>query len=740
MDPIAVTDHLVLEPLIPPMWATAVALALAAVVVAGARRWPLAGGRWAALLVLRMLVVVGLVFLMLRPSVRWQGRRMERAGVAVLLDATRSMGLRDALGPGGEAVTRIEAVRHAFASAGKPYGELADRAVIRPYAFGTHTRPIDHFAPKSEDGRTDLADALGSVAGPKRGPGPFSASAVILVSDGRANRSQGLATGRARRLAERGVTVHTVAVGSETPTDRVRDVAVRDLRAPQRVFVGNRIEVRAVLATLGMNGRSVEAVLTTGGKEADRRRVTPAANRTAQELVFAPTADATGLLRVAVAVAPVDGELVATNNRAETTVRVEEGGIRILYLDGRLHPEGKYIARALGEAKEMELERRILVGTTAGAAAPAPADLDGFDVVVLGDLPASSLSRETVARIVVRAREGRLSVLTLGGLAAYGAGGWAATPLAEILPVAIRADDGQVEGPIRFKRTAVGAKHFIFDSDALSGGDVDFDALPPLSGASAVGPPRPTARLLAESEKGHPLLAVRDLGRSRVASLTVDTTWQWVLARPGTGGARVHRRLWRHLVLWLAGRDGRPRADLWVVTDRSRYVVADPDRPPMVEVTVGAKGNEAPRVRLTGPATVAVPMRRRGDLASESAVSEWCGTAPLSVPGVYTAVAEAAGDEPKRARTPLVVEEQDFEMAEVLADHANLKRIAEAGGGTFRTVDRLGDLLAELAAGLEPRYEAAERRLPLGAGRIFLAAVIALLAAEWFLRRRWGMA
>jgi len=225
-----------------------------------------------------------------------------------------------------------------------------------------------------------------------------------------------------------------------------------------------------------------------------------------------------------------------------------------------------------------------------------------------------------------------------------------------------------------------------------------------------------------------------------VASVAVDTTWQWVLARPETGGARAHRRFWRHLVLWLAGRDGRPRADLWVVTDRTRYVMADPDRPPTVEVTVGAKGNEAPRVRLVGPATVAVPMRRRGDPSSGSARSEWRGTAPLSVPGVYTAVAEWAGDAPKRARTQLVVEEQDFEMADVLADHANLKRIAEAGGGTFRTVNRLGDLLTELAASLEPQYEAAERRLSLGAGRIFFAAVIALLAAEWFLRRRWGMA
>ncbi len=739
MTPIVVTDHLVLDPVIPPLWVAAVTLALAVVVVAGARRWPAAGGRWATLLVLRLLVVAGIASLMLRPSVRWQGRREVRGEVAVLIDATRSMGLRDALGPDGEAVTRIEAVRHAFLSAGKPYGDLAARAVIRPYAFGTHTRPIDRFAPTSEDRRTDLADALQFAR--EKGPGPFLTAAMILVSDGRATRSQGMAAAAARHLAERGVKVHTVAVGSETPTDRAGDVVVRDLRAPQRVFVGNRLEVRAVLTTLGMKGRTIEAVLTMNGKEVARRRVAPGENRTVQELVFTPMADEAGLTRLALAVAPLDGELVTTNNQALGAVRIEKGGIRILYLDGRLHPEGKYIARVLGEAVEMDLSRRILVGATAGAAAPAPGDLDGFDVVILGDLPASSLSRATISRIVERARNGNLSVLTLGGLAAYGAGGWAATPLAGILPVTIRSGDGQVKGPIRFKPTAAGAKHFVFNLDDPAPRPVDFDALPPLSGASAVGPVHATARLLAQSEKGHPLLAVRELGRSRVASLTVDTTWQWVLAPPETGGARAHRHFWRQLILWLAGRDGRPRADVWVMTDRTRYVIAEPDRPPTVEVTVGAKGNEMPRVRLTGPAMVAVPMKRCGEAPRGAALSQWRGAVPLAVPGTYTVVAEAAvGGQTKRAETRLVVEEQDFEMADVLADHANLKRIAEAGGGTFRTLDGLGRLLAELAAGLEPQYEAAERRLPLGTGRIFLAIVIALLAAEWLLRRRWGMA
>ena len=34
--------------------------------------------------------------------------------------------------------------------------------------------------------------------------------------------------------------------------------------------------------------------------------------------------------------------------------------------------------------------------------------------------------------------------------------------------------------------------------------------------------------------------------------------------------------------------------------------------------------------------------------------------------------------------------------------------------------------------------EPVEQRRPLGAGRLFLAAMLAILAGEWFLRRKWG--
>ena len=738
------SQYLVLDPLLPPVWTAGVTLVLAAATVASAWWWAGAAsrGRRRVLVILRLLAVAALAVMMLGLQARWKGRRDVPAEVTVLVDASRSMGIRDA--DGDVAVTRAEAVRRAFSAADDAYAALAGRAGVRPFAFGSDVRAAEGLSVEPIDPRTDLAQALRAVAArARRSAGPFDVppAAVVVLSDGRANRNASEAAAAARELAGLGVTVHTVLVGSTEPGGRVCDAAVRGLRAPDRVFVGNKAEVRATAAFLGLEGTAVEVVLTMNGKPVDRRRVTPTSQRDARELLFAPTLETAGPCRLALSVEPLEGELITTNNRAETTVRVEEGGIGVLYVDGRLHPEGKYLARVLGDARELELARRVLVGAGAEAAAPRPADLAGVNVLILGDLPAAALPRETIDDVARRVRAGDLSLLTLGGPDAYGAGGWAATPLAALLPFDVPASGGEVAGPLAFRPTVEGRAHFVFRADDEDGAATTLTGadLPPLAGACAVGAVRPGARLLAEARADVPLLAVRDFGGGRVASATFDTTWQWALAPEDTGGPDLHRRLWRRLVLWLAGRDGRPKDDLWILTDRTEYVLADPERPPEAEVTVAAPGDAPPKVTVQGAGEADVRLQRVGGTGPGR--SEWRGTVPLRRPGEVTLAAEATVDgQVRRAETHLVVREQDFELAELLADGDTLSRVAEAGGGTFRRLDSLSDLLRSLAGEVEPRHVPAERRLPLGRGRAFLAVFVGLLASEWVLRRSWRMA
>jgi len=758
---IQVTDHLAIRPVLPLAWCALVAVVLVATVVWNLRRrrLPVSRGRLVCLTVLRAAVVLAVVLLLLRPEIVWESQKEVPGEIAFLIDASRSMTIPDALDADKKPVTRAAAVRAAFLAGAESYMNLTKRFSIRSFAFGAGLRPVADFAPAPADARTDPGEALSALAS----QAGRRLVAAVLVGDGAANRNAvraanvslpsphpppSLATSTARpltraarnaaHLAETGVRVHTVAAGSPEPSERVRDVAVGDLRAPERVFVGGRPAVRARLTALGMKGRPVNLALKVNGEVAEQQTLTPTSHQMVREVVFTPTLKEPGVVRIALEAEPVEGELAEINNASETAIRVEKGSIRVLYLEGHLRPEAKFIARALGGGDEISLDRRILVGPDASAATPSADDLNAFDVTVLGDLLAGALPSPLLDRLAARVKEGNLALVVLGGLNAFGAGGWADTPVADLLPVAIRPEDGQVGGPIRFIPTAAGRRHFILKPEEE--GDDPFDELPALSGASGVGGVRPTAQVLAASEEGRPMLAVCEVGRGRTAALTVDTTYTWVLSADDPQGSERHRRFWRQLILWAAGRDEKPEGDLVIVTDRVQYFLSESDNPPAVEVTVymeaGDEKAAAPTARLTEPdGTV-----RNIPLAAERD-GQWRATLRPGVPGSYRLEAEAeVSGTGRRAETEFILAEPDFEMASPLADHEALRQIAEAGGGTFRTLDDLAGLFEELAQDIEPVYEAVPHRLPIASGRIFLGVVIALLSADWFLRRRWRLA
>jgi len=317
-----------------------------------------------------------------------------------------------------------------------------------------------------------------------------------------------------------------------------------------------------------------------------------------------------------------------------------------------------------------------------------------------------------------------------------------------------------VTAPLRFVPTPAGRRHFILNLDAAKSprmseanpGDA-FDKLPLLSGASAVGPLQPGAVLLAAAPEGHALLAVRDTGVFRTAAFTADSTWLWVLSAADPQGPDHHARFWRGLVLWAARRDDAApgRADLAVLTDRLRYWLADSDHAPAIRATVYARSAphappSVPRLRLTAPGglvrDVALVAAGPGEPVRRSlGEGEWHADLLAAHPGAYRLEVEASiAGRPQTAETDFILQEQDFEMTTLLADHDALRRTAEAGGGSFRTIDDLANLLKELAQADMQVFEPLERRWPLASGRVFLAVVLALLSADWLLRRRWLLA
>jgi len=99
LTPLAV--HLAVRPVLPLFWCALVAAGFVALValILWRRRPQVSPRRQRILLVLRAAVVVAVLLLLFRPEIFWQTRRPVPGQVAFLLDASRSMTIRDAAMP-----------------------------------------------------------------------------------------------------------------------------------------------------------------------------------------------------------------------------------------------------------------------------------------------------------------------------------------------------------------------------------------------------------------------------------------------------------------------------------------------------------------------------------------------------------------------------------------------------------------------------------------------------------------
>ena len=86
------------------------------------------------------------------------------------------------------------------------------------------------------------------------------------------------------------------------------------------------------------------------------------------------------------------------------------------------------------------------------------------------------------------------------------------------------------------------------------------------------------------------------------------------------------------------------------------------------------------------------------------------------------------------ARAALLVSEVGEEFAQPAFSSTLLEAVADATGGSYRAIDDLGDLVARVAASAPTQQ--GWRRVALWNAPIVLLVLLALMGAEWWLRRR----
>ncbi len=147
---------------------------------------------------------------------------------------------------------------------------------------------------------------------------------------------------------------------------------------------------------------------------------------------------------------------------------------------------------------------------------------DFFDKEEFGKRIITFPDRTRLTMEAVRSGKG---LMMLGGWYSFtgevGKGGWGRTPLRDILPVKCLATEDLVESTEGYypEITEEGAAHF----------NKPFEDFPPILGYNETLPVPEGQVLMRVKETGHPLVAVRQVGKGKVLAYTSDPAPHWGL-------------------------------------------------------------------------------------------------------------------------------------------------------------------------------------------------------------------
>ncbi len=699
----------------------------------------LTGLRGAALLLL--------FFCLLRPALVISRVVPRQNVLGVLLDDSRSMRLADQAGR-----PRSEWAAGAFGEEGTLTTALEESFLLRFFRFDRTAARVSGPASLTADGsRTDLAASLERV---RRDLAGLPLAGLVLVTDGADNGSTPLTD---VLVALRGASVPVYTVGVGQPRLEA-DVEIGRIEVPTRILAGSSVTAEVMVQQQGFAGQAAVLTVEADTRMVERRTITlPEEGRTlAVPVSF--SADRAGPVRYRFAVTPMPAERITQNNERVVLVEVEDARRRILYFEGEPRFELKFVRWAIEQDPNLQL---VALEQTAEnkylrLGIDDPADLaDGFpdtreelytyEGLILGSVPADYFTPDQLQLIAdfVSRRGGGLIVL--GGRRGLAEGGFAGTPLAELLPLELPAAPAPVEAAateVKAVVTPAGLVHAVtrLEPDEAANRE-HWERLPALTVVNALGPPKPGATVLLEGARTDggpdiPLLLFQRYGRGRVMLVAAQDTWLWQMHAGITVEDATHETLWRQLLRWLVNE----------APDRVRVVELPGGAIPGQEAALAAEvtdrrflGLNDMRVQafLTGPDSTVTALPMTWDPRQDGRYTTLLVPA---VEGLHQVNIEAAGDSQfvGSAAAWFWVGEGDEEYFGAAMRAPLLERIARETGGRFYTPDQarhLPDDVPFTRAGVTVRDTLELWDMP-----ILLLALLTLVGAEWLLRRRRGLA
>ena len=692
--------------------------------------------------------------MLLNPALLIQKVMMILPQLAVLVDTSGSMGLN----AGGEPTRLQGVVKYLHDEQRSALDNLAERYDIALYQFDDAVRMLPREdLPQVQPGgqRTDLIGAVTQVLDDSRSAPP---AGVLLLSDG-VHHGSDTGLGYLKRA---GVPVVAVGVGD---VETYRDIRVVDVQAPSLTFLHYPADVSATVQVWGYAGETLAVVLQRDGRVVATQRMEVNSDDTEQRMIFPLEPDTIGEFAYTISIAPRLGEALIDNNRVDFPLSVVRDKIRVLLVCGSPTWNYRFLRQALKLDPSIDLLSFVILRTANDVVnvpesqlslIPFPTErlftqeLRNFDLIIFENFDSRRYFPVTYLQNVARYVRRGGAFAMVGGPLSFSQGGYLGTPIEAILPVSLlRERRDYRQATHHMELTDEGRSHPI---TRLSSDDQEneriWESMPELDGLNLVGDPKPGATVLAVSDgspgngAGAPLLAMQPVGKGRSLALMTDYTWKWNFQLAGRMDSnQYYLQFIRQMVRWLIHdpvlKQVRSMADAREFPVGSEVtglfqVLQDDYRP-------AAEAELRPTLRTPKGEEMALPYRPTGK------PGEYRYRFRAEEEGLYEldVVARINDKKHEANRLLLPVRRPGDENQLGAPDHDLLRDIAERTDGTFFALDDDNrPTLAGLAQffGGEPDYRVLEEtRLRLRESLPLFLVLLAVLAVEWWWRRRTGL-
>jgi uncharacterized membrane protein len=684
------------------------------------------------------LLLALVLFMLWHPAISVARLRPQQNVVAVLVDHSRSMGIVE------DGKQRLQGAEDLLN--GELLPELKKKFQIRMYEFGHDAIRVEKATNlKADDNATRIGDSLKHIAAEA---GTMPLGAIVLMTDGGDNTG-GVDRETIAQLRQLRVPVHTIGFG---PDHFTKDIEVEDVALPARALANSRLNARVAFRQHGFAGDKVKLIVRENGRPISQQEITLKPDVEQSETVQF-NAGAAGAHSFTVGFDPLPGEENNQNNAMVRLVNVTQKKMRILYVEGEPRWEYKFIRRAVEDDQSIDLTSVVrttqnktyqqggVQGELVDGFPPKIEGLFAFDGLIIGSMEANyfSTAQQNMIREFADRRGG--GVLFLAGRFALNEGGYANTPIAEMLPVHLPSEKTWSRDFADATLTEAGRESPICRIE--EGRELSiarWKKMPQIANYAVMGSPKPGAVVLMNvQEQGHrpsPLLTIENYGHGRTAVLATAGTWRWKMLQDHAD--KTHAIFWQQLLRWLVTETpGQVAASTphQVLSDDTRVplraVVADKTYQPVTGGSVLAtitRSDGANNVLELKPDTLE-PGTYTGDYTADKTGSYV----------VEVTAKNGSGEKAELGRDTLTFRREDG-VAENFGAAQNkdlLQKLSADTSGNYYTPSKAKRLPGEIAvseAGITAHDNLDIWDMPI----LFLLAIL-IRGGEWLLRRKWGV-